>query len=182
MKKPAHRRLDLLLGAAVLCVAAVVMFVIALRGGVQPAQTQATTQPLQHTNENPFAPPEPTQTELPLPPLPDATDAQGQIIIGYTGVTVYHVVPTTTQATAAPTTQPPAQQTQPPTQAQSSMVNLNTANSAQLQTVPGIGPARAQAILDWRAQNGPFTRPEQLLEIHGIGTVTLMNMLPFLYI
>ncbi|MCL2195440.1 MAG: helix-hairpin-helix domain-containing protein [Oscillospiraceae bacterium] len=179
-KKPAHRRPELLLGAAVLCVAAGVMFFIAVRGGVQPEQPQPTTQHLQQVDgETPFAMPQvPTQPEHPpTPAQPEQTNG-GRVIIGYTGVTVYHIPPP--PLPPAPQTQPPPA-TQPPAQ-QSSMVNLNTADSARLQTVPGIGPARAQAILDWRAQNGAFTRPEQLLEIHGIGTTTLMNMLPFLYI
>jgi len=171
MKKPAHRRPELLLGAAVLCVVAGVMFFIALRGGTQPAQTQPTTQ---HLQESPFVQPTqpPVGTEIPLPPPPTQTDAQGYIIIGYTGVTIYHVVPPPVMTTAPPATVAP----------QSAMVNINTADFERLQILPGIGPARAQAILDWRAQHGNFTRPEQLLEIHGIGTATLMNMLPFLYI
>ena len=61
------------------------------------------------------------------------------------------------------------------------MVNINTANQAQLETLPGIGPARAQAILEWRARNGRFTNPAQLLEISGIGEATLRNMLPYIY-
>ncbi|MCL2531849.1 MAG: helix-hairpin-helix domain-containing protein [Oscillospiraceae bacterium] len=181
MKKPAHRRPELLLGAAVLCVAAGVMFFIAARGGVQPAQVQEqlTTQYLQ-ADESPFVLPQmPTQTESPPPTQPDQTNAQGQVIIGYTGVTVYRIPspPPLPPPPPVPQTQPPAPQIQ-----QGAMVNLNTADLQRLQTLPGIGPARAQAILDWRAQHGAFTRPEQLLEIHGIGNATLMNMLPFLYI
>jgi len=174
MKKPPHRRPELLLGAAVLCVAAGVMFFIAARGGVQPVQVQPTTQHLQvQAGENPFMQPTQPPVDFPLLPQPTQTNAQGYIIIGYTGVTIYQIIPppqattTTSQATAAP---------------QSAMVNINTADLQRLQTLPGIGPARAQAILDWRAQHGAFTRPEQLLEIHGIGNATLMNMLPFLYI
>ncbi|MCL2446303.1 MAG: helix-hairpin-helix domain-containing protein [Oscillospiraceae bacterium] len=187
MKKPAHRRPELLLGAAVLCVAAGVMFFIAARGGVQPVQVQATTQHLQ-AGESPFAQPQvPTQPDCPptQPVQPDQTNAQGQMIIGYTGVTVYHVPSPTVSPTQPPVVPPTAAPTQPPTQptaAQSPMVNINTADLQRLQILPGIGPARAQAILDWRAQHGAFSRPEQLLEISGIGTATLMNMLPFLYI
>ncbi|MGV0383544.1 helix-hairpin-helix domain-containing protein [Corynebacterium sp. 22_2729] len=48
-------------------------------------------------------------------------------------------------------------------------VNLNTADSTQLETISGIGPATAEAIIAWRDSNGPFTSVEQLLEVRGIG-------------
>ena len=60
-----------------------------------------------------------------------------------------------------------AAETQEPTQ--ENPLNLNTATQAQLELLPGIGPALAQAILDYRAEFGPFTAPEQLMEVPGIG-------------
>lgn len=48
-------------------------------------------------------------------------------------------------------------------------VNLNTADAAQLETISGIGPATAEAIIAWRESNGPFTSTEQLLDVRGIG-------------
>lgn len=48
-------------------------------------------------------------------------------------------------------------------------VNLNTATSEELQTLPGIGPAMAERIITWRQTHGEFTRADQLLEIRGIG-------------
>jgi len=48
-------------------------------------------------------------------------------------------------------------------------VDLNSASSAALDTLPGVGPVTAQRILDWRTQHGRFASVEQLREIEGIG-------------
>jgi len=61
-------------------------------------------------------------------------------------------------------------------------VQLNTATSEQLDTLPGIGPVTAQAILQWRADNGPFTSVDELLEVSGIGDATLGDIRPYVYV
>jgi competence protein ComEA len=61
-------------------------------------------------------------------------------------------------------------------------VNLNTATAEQLDTLPGIGPVTAQAILDWRTQNGSFTSVDELLEVSGIGDATLADIAPYVYV
>lgn len=48
-------------------------------------------------------------------------------------------------------------------------IDLNTATAAQLETLPRIGPALAQRILDWRAANGRFAAVTDLMEVAGIG-------------
>jgi competence protein ComEA len=49
-------------------------------------------------------------------------------------------------------------------------VNVNTADAATLaKELDGIGPARAQAIVDYRQKNGPFRAAEDLLKVQGIG-------------
>jgi competence protein ComEA len=48
-------------------------------------------------------------------------------------------------------------------------VNLNTADAAQLDTLPGVGPATAAKIIAWREQNGRFESIEDLLDVGGIG-------------
>lgn len=48
-------------------------------------------------------------------------------------------------------------------------VSLNQADAAALDTLPRIGPALAQRIIDWREANGPFTDVSQLLDVAGIG-------------
>lgn len=52
-------------------------------------------------------------------------------------------------------------------------INLNRAESWLLDALPGIGPDRAQAIVDYRNQNGQFRRIEDLLNVGGIGNTTL---------
>jgi competence protein ComEA len=61
-------------------------------------------------------------------------------------------------------------------------VNLNTATAEQLDTLPGIGPVTAQAILDWRTENGSFTSVDELLEVSGIGDATLADIAPYVYV
>lgn len=51
----------------------------------------------------------------------------------------------------------------------SSKINLNQATIAQLDTLPGVGPAIAQRIIDWRTANGPFRSLSDLTKISGIG-------------
>lgn len=48
-------------------------------------------------------------------------------------------------------------------------VNINDADLAELDALPGVGPATAQAIIDDREANGPFTAPEDLMRVSGIG-------------
>ena len=59
-----------------------------------------------------------------------------------------------------------------------SLVNLNTADQAALETLPGVGPVTAEAILAWRTDNGGFTSVDELLEVDGIGEATLEDLAP----
>ncbi|GAC1635268.1 MAG: hypothetical protein NVS9B14_12260 [Candidatus Acidiferrum sp.] len=59
-------------------------------------------------------------------------------------------------------------------------INLNTANSGQLQEVPGIGPATAEKILKMRKSYGPFKSVDDLRAIKGIGPKRLEKMRKYL--
>jgi competence protein ComEA len=62
------------------------------------------------------------------------------------------------------------------TMAELQKVNINTADAWLLAALPGIGDVRAQAIMDYRQQSGPFRDINELLNVEGIGTVTLDNI------
>lgn len=55
-------------------------------------------------------------------------------------------------------------------------VNLNTATLEQLDALPGVGPATAQAILDYRKQHGRFRSVQDLLQVEGIGPAKLEKL------
>ena len=52
-------------------------------------------------------------------------------------------------------------------------VNVNTASTEELQALPGIGPALARSIADYRDEHGPFRSADELLEVEGIGGAKL---------
>jgi len=53
------------------------------------------------------------------------------------------------------------------------LINVNTATADELETLPGIGEVLAATIITYREDNGPFTTVDQLIEVSGIGEVTL---------
>ena len=58
------------------------------------------------------------------------------------------------------------------------LVNLNLADQAELETLPGVGPVTAGAIIAWREEHGGFSAVEELLEVDGIGDATLADLAP----
>jgi competence protein ComEA len=75
------------------------------------------------------------------------------------------------ESQSAPTTE-----TGTETSGATGLVNVNNATNAELETLPGIGEVIAQAIVDHRTENGPFTSVEQLVDVSGIGDATLENI------
>ncbi|MCP3912931.1 MAG: hypothetical protein GY713_18505 [Actinomycetia bacterium] len=58
------------------------------------------------------------------------------------------------------------------------LVNINQADAGQLETLPGIGPSLAAAIVDHRAREGPFQSVDGLLDVAGIGPAKLAQLGP----
>lgn len=59
-----------------------------------------------------------------------------------------------------------------PVVSEDGLIDINSASSEQLCTIPGIGESRAQAIIEYREQNGGFSSPEELMNISGIKEAT----------
>ena len=83
---------------------------------------------------------------------------------------------TTTTAAARATPRPPAADAP----ASEGVVNINTATAEELVRIPGIGPARAAAIVQLRERAHRFNHTEDLLRVRGIGRVGFRRMRPYL--
>jgi competence protein ComEA len=57
-------------------------------------------------------------------------------------------------------------------------VNLNSATVAQLEALPGIGKATAERIVEYRQKNGSFKKPEDLMNVRGIGEKNFLKLKP----
>lgn len=55
-------------------------------------------------------------------------------------------------------------------------VNINTATQQELESLDGVGPVKAKAIIDYRKKNGGFKSVDELEKVDGVGEVTLKNM------
>ena len=58
----------------------------------------------------------------------------------------------------------------------SGLININTATAEDLQTLSGIGEVRAKAIVEYRTQNGNFSKIEDIKNVSGIGDATFNNI------
>jgi competence ComEA-like helix-hairpin-helix protein len=61
-------------------------------------------------------------------------------------------------------------------------IDINTASVEQLQQLPGVGPAIAKSIFDFRKKSGPFRRPEDLLSIRGISENRYKAIAPYIVV
>jgi competence protein ComEA len=56
------------------------------------------------------------------------------------------------------------------------VVNLNTATSAQIASLPGIGPKTAELVVQYRVKNGPFKKIEEVMNVRGIGEKSFLRI------
>lgn len=85
-------------------------------------------------------------------------------------------VPAGAAGSGPPHQSPPSSGANPP----GALVSINQADQALLETLPGVGPVTAQAILEWRTTHGGFTALDDLLEVRGIGEATMARLRPLI--
>jgi competence protein ComEA len=90
-----------------------------------------------------------------------------QIAVGVAGA----VAPALPGVTALPAPSAPVGST-------GALVNLNTATQVELEELPDVGPVTATSIMEWRTEHGGFSTVDELLEVSGIGEVTLGELRP----
>ena len=80
-------------------------------------------------------------------------------------------------STAAPTASSGVTSTPgPATPSSGNRLNINTASAAELDTLPHVGPALAQRIVDYRTAHGPFRAVEDIMQVSGIGPATFADI------
>lgn len=82
--------------------------------------------------------------------------------------------------TAFSTQDATSRQTVKPTPTDAPAINLNSATAAELEKLPGVGPATAARIVEYRQKNGAFKKVEDLMNVRGIGEKTFLTLKPLI--
>jgi competence protein ComEA len=98
-------------------------------------------------------------------------------------LTALLVLTTSAASIAAPAQQTAAQKpASPTTTLVAAPINVNTATSAELEKLPGVGPAMALRIVEYRQKNNGFKKLEDLMQVKGIGEKTFLKLKPLVTI
>ena len=104
-----------------------------------------------------------------------------RVLLMFLAVAAMAVIPVAAaQQAKAPAPETKATRASKAAPAPTAPINLNTATQAQLETLPGVGPKAAQRILEYRKQNGPFKKIEDLMNVKGFGEKTFLKLKPML--
>ena len=87
------------------------------------------------------------------------------------------VVPVEARHDSPPVTSPSTESAEPTV---SFPIDINSADLDSLTALPGIGETLARRILDYRSTHGSFSRPEELMNVEGIGTAKLEAILDYI--
>ncbi len=104
----------------------------------------------------------------------------GNIPVVPPGVMEIEPLPVAEPAAVAQRQSSPTQESRAPKEVTSSVVSLNSATRAELETLPGVGPKTAEAIIAYRSERGTFSSIEELINVKGIGPKKMEKMRPFL--
>lgn len=69
-----------------------------------------------------------------------------------------------------------------PVVSETTPINLNTATATELEKLPGVGPATALRIVEFRTKNGAFKKVEDLMNVRGIGEKTFLTLKPLIVV
>ena len=157
---------------------AAVLLLLALLGGFAATHLQRTSDPLPPdiyaAADAAFAAAAADTTVAPAAdPAPPASGTLGLLSAPAPDSSASQLAEAAVQTAAAPRRQgkpPPAR------------TNINTASEADLQRLPGIGPALAGRIVEHRRVHGPFRHPDRLVDVRGIGEKTMEKLRPWVHL